>query len=592
MIVKSSIKNTIKAALCCLIFSASQHGIAAISENLNSNSSQCLNWSDFSTIGITEINNNGTVSSNEFQLVGNLIYRSLLTTEEYQWIGFELYGSQTFLDDQSSADIIYSIPFAAKLSTQNRAVIDFAFAADLKPSDQNKLMSIYDALHISQPEPESNPKDYLIQNEDDLGTYETHYLVNDNEIEKSRLRYLEATLDSGSSLSQIESVVINEDSTNFKQDQCWHTSANGFSNMDVVTKGNLLSLNVQQYIDLSRRQDPIPLNSRLLNLPNNPENWKVISAEIIYPKAEKIPETDSDAFLQRLAAFDLENMSTEEILQYFYDNEEHIPFLKNNLLNNEYEDEFTQRLFLMIGKNDSPNSHLLLTEIYVDENFDDAARFRSLMALKYSNNPISKDLIEQIFLYSSQDLSGNNADLSHSAMMVLGIVAQNQLDGDFGHYLSDRIATELRGSNNPAQSAALLTAIGNTGDVEQQYLVENYLNSDEPRLREKSAAALAKMPNDRALNNLSSSLSRETNSKVQTAMLKGMGSNELSSNQLNQVYSFAQTSNETQVRKAAIQALTNQLDATPEVETELRNLLKTEKSRDNMSEILDALYNK
>jgi len=72
--------------------------------------------------------------------------------------------------------------------------------------------------------------------------------------------------------------------------------------------------------------------------------------------------------------------------------------------------------------------------------------------------------------------------------------------------------------------------------------------------------------------------------------LQSMGSNQLDGSQLDQVYDYAKNSTNTEIRGAAISALVQQKENNPEVETELRDLLKTERNEGNLRDILSALY--
>lgn len=562
-----------------------------IQEEFQEGPQDCVHWSDFSSLGMTDMRIQGTSNYSELSLQGQLVYRPLIENEDYYWLGLQLYQPEITLNGEDVNEPVYSIPFAVKLDKEKNNILDYVFNAPIKFADRSKLQGIYNALHIQKPYSGSDPASYVVEDEDDLGTFEVAYKVKDNTTDKRRIRYKTLGLTATSNAAiEVEGVDVHKDQTRFWSDSCWHRKVEAQSDIDVFTKDDFMRVSVQQQFDLQLRKDPPPLDARLLNLPLDPANWEMLSEDYVYPKPERRPEATGDEFLDKLARLDLANMNSEAILQFLYDNDEYLPLLKSLIWSETYEDKFEQRLFLMIGKTDSPNAHWLLAEIYTDESFNGDARFRSLMALKYAEKPIATELIDQIFIYSMQPLSSKNAELASSALMVLGIIANNQLDQNFGRNLSNRLATELRGNTDRQQSAALLTALGNAGDQTQQHLVENYLSHNDKILRERSAEALAHMPNERSLSLISNQLVREPEPRVQSAMLQGMGANKLNSNQLNQVYSFAAGSESKDVRRAAIQALTKQIETTPEVTTELRKLIKTEKNRGNLQEILRALY--
>jgi HEAT repeat protein len=174
--------------------------------------------------------------------------------------------------------------------------------------------------------------------------------------------------------------------------------------------------------------------------------------------------------------------------------------------------------------------------------------------------------------------------------MVMGIVARNQLEQAFGRELSKRFALELGSVNNTQPAAALLTALGNTGDNNNQSVLQSYLAHDDPLLRQRSAAALGRMPNTQATENLSRLLATETNPEVQEAALSSLSGGNLQGEQLSQVFEYASRAEQSEVRNAAIAALSGQMETQPAVKSRLRKLLKTDKNRANLRKILSAIY--
>ena len=546
----------------------------------------CTHWSGFATLGVTNMTVLGNRSRVEFALEGSLIYRPLIRLEDTHWVGLQLYDASSTANGESSADLVYGVPFAVKLDNTSGQLLDMVYNAPLKFEDQQKLRGVYTGLHIDGAPAGSNPADYRLEDDDDMGMFEVRYEVDDNRTLKTKQRYTELTRsDLASAMLEISEVVIHGDETRFEADRCWHTSADGSSDIEVLSRDNSLNIRVEQEMSLRRRDDPLPADARLLTLPENPEEWIQMAASEVYPPATRQPEETAEKFFAGLAGLDITD--SDAVLQYLFDNEKYLLLIKANLDNGTYDLEFEKRLMLMIGKTDSPNAHALLTEIFIDDDMSDQARFRSLMALKYAKNPIDERLVEEIFSHSSATAS---RQLGHSAMMVLGIVARNQIDQAFGRELSQRLALELGSASNTHQAAALLTALGNAGDDNNQQVLQSYLGHDEPLLRQRSAAALGQMPNAQAAENLSRLLAIESNPAVQEAALTSLSSNNPEGNQLAQVYEYARDAEQHNVRNAAITALSSQMETNPGVEAQLRQLLKTEKNRANLHKILSAVY--
>lgn len=250
------------------------------------------------------------------------------------------------------------------------------------------------------------------------------------------------------------------------------------------------------------------------------------------------------------------------------------------------------KLFMYLGKHDSANSKQLLTEVFVEQGlFSPNQRFRSLMALKYSEKPLSVSQVDAIFEYSmSYGLNEENSKLAHSALMVMGAIAKNQRGSEFSTQLTQKLADTLSFSATESKASALITALGNSGDNNHQQLIGDYLAVDSPRLRVNAAEALAKMPSEASLNYLSNQLSQETDSKAQGAILKAMGNNKLDAEQVDSIYAFAGSNNSRDIRSAAISALSQQAKSQPQVKSRLKALVKTETNQKNLRQLMKALY--
>lgn len=135
-----------------------------------------------------------------------------------------------------------------------------------------------------------------------------------------------------------------------------------------------------------------------------------------------------------------------------------------------------------------------------------------------------------------------------------------------------------------------MTALGNAGDSQYEHVFEPYLQMDNPRLRSEAANALSKMPSPASLNVLTQQLGQESNSTVQSNIIKAIGRNELSDQHLNTVYQFADSNENVEVRSAAIEALTQQAGHNQEVKTQLKSLIKSETNQHNLRKLMKAVY--
>ena len=554
----------------------------------------CTHWSDFTSNGESEMLIQGTPSASKIAIKTKLIYRHLKSEKNHHWIGLQLFKPINWLDGKQVNSAVYSVPFAVRINQKTRQPEEYIFNAPLKDEDKGKLIGIYKTLHIANPAPNDHPTNYLVEGSDDIGSFTTRYtFTKPNQGTKTKLRYNKiGWSNQQNTLANVESATIHHDELSFQHDACWLTKASGSSDIEVSTKDDFLDLRVKQDYELKRRNDPIPKEVRLLALSADPAKWAMLAFDDIYPRQQPNPLASGKEFILAITSMNLTKLTHAQLKQLLYDNQDYLHLLKDILLKELFNNKDEARLFLVLGMVDIPQSHSLLTDIYLSENFRYEARFRTLMALKYAERPIEQELIDRIFTYSTKTHSTQNSELAHSSMMVLGIITKNQLQSEFGQQLSNRLVNELNRAASETGQAALLTAIGNSGDTNHQKTLTDYLAHDSSLLRERSAKALYHMPGQDTLHTLSNHLTSETNSKAKQAILRSMGPNPMGASDINKVYSHAKSAPESNTRRAAISALVKQKDHQVDVKPQLKSLMKSEKTEANLRDIMKALYSK
>lgn len=556
---------------------------------------ECTTWADFKSQAQTKMVTMEQPTLSSFDLQGRLIRRPLLSEEKFHWVGYQLYQSQAMVNKAVSQTLEYSVPFAVKIDNATGAIIKYHFNAKLKPADKNKLIGLHRALFLAQKPQDVVTSTYRITESDDLGLYQSEYNeLNKHAIQRKKVRYLgaahsgEAKVVSG--LMEFQTAQVIADGFTFVKDKCWHEKVEGNSNISVVSSDGSLEINVQQMLLLQRSNKALPDDARLLSLPENPEDWQQIATDLVYPRPAPQPLKTQQAFLAALKKLDLLKGNRDDIMQFLYDNDKYLTGLIDLFASQSLADDVESKLFMCLGKHDTANAHRLLGDVYLREDLSPNQRFRSLMALRYSNNPLSPELVGDIFDYAAGVRDGENQTLSGTALMVMGAIAKNQKGSEFAEQLTQKIVNTMAESGSPQTTAALITALGNSGDAHHSNVLEAYLKTDNARLRSEAASALAKMPSETSLNMLSKQLLQEGDSKVKSSLLKAMGSNELTSQHLNTLYNYADTSQDVDVRNAAIDALTEQAKDNATVKTQLQELIKTEPNKHNLRKLMKAVY--
>ncbi len=548
----------------------------------------CLTAQRFDSLSTTQFSLPQGSSLSRLQIQGLLLYRELLAGDDHYWIGLELVEPTLSLDGQDGSSPVYSVPFAARISRGTGRVTDWHYNANLKPDDRDKLNGIYQTLHLNPAPADANPADYTLLEADTVGQYRARYVrLPDGMRLRSKEAYTRLRATSGSTFDLSE-VIVHADEFSFQGDRCWHTEVSGRSDIE-LRGGSDLSIRVRQRLLLERSQQPIPASARLPELPLNPLEWPPIPDELIYPPEPREPLATVEDFLRELSA--LESASREELKAFLYDNDQYLLAIGEQIRAGLIADDFERSLLLAVGQADTAAAHQLLTDLAVDMELDDEARFRSLMALKYAENPIADADLEALFGYAENvELAGDDAEIANTAMLVLGIIAEQQGDSDFGLALSEQLMTQLYATTSDDRAAALLTAVGNSGNLELVDGVSDFLERDDNTLRARAAEALGRLPSPAAEETLRDHLSSEPDTGVQVATLKAMGRQAMSSQSVDTVMEFAARDRDQQVRRAAIESLANQADSNPDIKPKLKQLMRGERDRRNLQTLMHAIY--
>ncbi|ALO44182.1 HEAT repeat domain-containing protein [Pseudoalteromonas phenolica] len=549
---------------------------------------QCIFWGDFETKADTNMLTLNQPSKNQLTLSGQLLYRPLLKSEKHYWLGLQLVNPQIVLDKQQINPSLYGVPFAVKVSRQTKQVTDHHFAGKLKPEDKQKLIAIYQSLHIEHIYKRDLTTPTLLTESDNLGQYQVEYVEQEtNKINRSKLKYLSTK--PGAQLLDFSTPKVLADSFELKLDNCGLNALIGDNHTRVETKKGDISIEVKQRIQFNLNPAPVPSTALLLSLNENPKKWPQLSESILYPRPPAKPLKDAKAFIAALKSQDISQLSSEALAQLLYDNEQYLSALKEVIKSNVLSDKALGRLLLMIGKNDSPNAHQLLVDVYLDSEIQGKQRFRSLMGLKYAEQPLDPKLVDLVLESANQTSSGEQQRLSNSAMMVLGIIAKNQSGSEFSAYMGQRLVEQLKQTSQTSRQVSILAALGNSGNAEQQDQIAPFLNANEPKLRQQAADSLGKMPNETSLKYITEQLSVESDKDTKAALLKAMGNNELDNKQIDDLFSYSQ-SQPKEIRLASIQALAAQAKKDPDLKPRLKALIKREKDQQVLRALMRSVY--
>ncbi|MBQ4836420.1 HEAT repeat domain-containing protein [Pseudoalteromonas luteoviolacea] len=553
-------------------------------------SQECARWGEFSTHASTNMTTLNVPSQNKLSVTGDLVFRPLLKDEKFYWLGLQLSSAELQLDNTPIQAQYYRVPFAVKIAATSGDILDYHFGAKLKPEDEQKLMAIYQQFHIEHLQKYDLQSPKIIQESDNLGRYRVRYQTLANSaVQKQKLDYTLTT--QGTQLFAFKKPKIKQDLFTFKTSKCWISELQGYNNTVVESDKGDININVSQTIRYRQKQAPIPTNIALMSLPLSPAKWPILPLNSVYPKPRPVPLDNAKIFTQLLLQKDLQALSSDALLQLLYDNQIYLSTLHNLIKQGAFADKQLSRLLLMIGKSDFDYAHQLLTDLYLDTELDANQRFRSLMALKYSEQPLSAELVDKLYSHiDSSELTAIDEKLARTALMVLGVIASNQTGSEFAQSLTESLADRLITTRDNKKQATLLTALGNSADPTHQESISKFLRSDDAKLRATAAQALGNMPNEISLGYLEKSLQRESDQQTQQALLSAMGNNQLNETQVNKVILFAQKQQDNTVRVAAINAAAKQIGHNQDVVDKLKPLLKQERDQQVLRALMSAIH--
>ncbi|CAM4295969.1 HEAT repeat domain-containing protein [Pseudoalteromonas byunsanensis] len=550
----------------------------------------CTSWGNFSTTANTQMTTLNHPTNNQLSISGSLVYRPLLRTEKAYWLGLQLHKASLSVDGTQAQAAFYQVPFAVKISAVSGQILDYHFAAKLKSEDEQKLIAIYHNMHVEHLKHQDLAMPVTLEEDDSMGRYKVRYeRVDQASIIRQKLAYLQTT--QGNSLFNFKLPEVKADTFNITQNACWITQLQGENQTYVESEKGDIRINVRQQV--SYKVSPQPLSSEivLLSLPLDPKKWPMLASNVVYPKPAPNPLQDAQTFINTLTAMDLASLDEKTLEQLLYDNQAYLLSLQQAIRDGLFTDKALSRLFLKLGQNDTSNAHQLLVNLYLDSEITGKQRFRSLMALKYIENPLSEHLVEEIFSQlDSTELSSEEQLLSRSSMMVMGVIANNQSGSDFADKITDKLADKLVTTRDQQKQASLLNALGNSRDERHQDNINKFMSNDNADLRRRAAEALGKMPNPQSLKMLEKRLGSEQNNTAKSAILDAMGNNQLDRRQLDTLLTYTEKSTNKSLRLSAINAAAKQQSADIDVKSQLKPLLKKEKDREVLRALMQAIH--
>lgn len=545
----------------------------------------CLKNAELDLRSSNDISFQAQASRTDYSIAGNLIIRSLLKTDEYRWIGFELNEARLIAASTDQEDLAYAVPFAVKIDSTTGQPLAYRFAAPLDPVDEQKLIAVYVPFHLTPPA--AIPSQYQVIETDTIGRVLMDYDWRVDGIKRSRTEYIELT--AGNEAMPLQEATVIEDQY---QIESMALCGIGFTEgrSEIIVAGEGIRVQSRQSVSLTRTDVPIPSDSWLVSAPLDPEMWQMIPRSEIYPEPERKPLANETQFLKALDQLANRETELDELIDFLFNNGAYLNEIPALLRQRHFEDDFERQLFLALGKEDSSFSHQVLVEMITDGTMSDEQRFRGLMAVKYAEGELDSALVDDLIRFGLNPGSdGDDENLGASSLKILGMIAASTKDPVTAEYITNELGDALYASYDTDNNAALLTALGNAQaqGYEAQYV--QYLDTGSEQERGAAAYALGKIDGSSATSHLFDALPGESNPSVQRQILTGLKGKTLTSDQVAVITAGAADSSDSRLRITALEAVEgNQINA--ETKALLNGMLKKARTKKEARAVMKVLH--
>jgi len=546
----------------------------------------CLAGGTYHSVSTVWFNDGNSTARSRVALDGVLFTRPLKQTEKTRWLGLQFQGLTMEVDGKPLSPRFFQVPFAVELDTATGAWLQTHFNGPRRLEDQEQVLALYGTLQ--GPDSTLIPPEGLTRLErDSLGSATVRY---DSPalgtITRRKLAY--ETLRPGEEGQALtERVAVEQDETTLTELACGFRSAEGRSSTEAFFRGGMTVKTLQRLTVAWDRTLAAPPGLRLAVLGEDPLAWPAVELAWLYPPPPKTPLKDAARFLAALSALDQDQIDDEALKALLFNNDRFLAALQEQFRAGAFSKAFQENLLLRIGQTDAPQARALLVTLAADELLTPAARFGSLMALRYTPSKLEPESLDALLDFSNlSNLSEDGQQLADSALMVLGEVARNTEDGA----VTSRLTQALSTAASDQRRLIALNALANAGDETTVPLLGDYLSAGNATVRARAAEALGGIPTAQARALLQGQLQEGNPPVVRAAALQGLGKQSLDASEVAALTRFTAPEEPLTVRRSAIAALAAQKKAHPEVEGTLKGLLVQTSDRESMEIIMRALY--
>lgn len=185
------------------------------------------------------------------------------------------------------------------------------------------------------------------------------------------------------------------------------------------------------------------------------------------------------------------------MVRYLRANPAAIQELLDKIKAGEVAERLVGFIFFTLTKVGTPAAQRALAKVMQDPEHTEENRMQAIHALADVTKPLpeSIDALAGMAKAFSLEMRDDN-DLESTALLALGVVERNQLDGDekeLGRRAAAVLLEKLKSGPGVQERAVLIDALGNTGNPEHTGVIIGYFNDTSHLVRVSAARALSRM---------------------------------------------------------------------------------------------------
>ncbi|OCQ23550.1 hypothetical protein A7985_06305 [Pseudoalteromonas luteoviolacea] len=263
--------------------------------------------------------------------------------------------------------------------------------------------------------------------------------------------------------------------------------------------------------------------------------------------------------------------------------------LNDVFLKQQLPDDAQMRLFNALGQLDSNNSQELLGTLLIKADKDPLMQFRALRALSQGRNTFSPELAALLKEQVETGFTSLDPEVTSSFYMTIGAMLYERAPDAQSQQLHSALSEQLSIETDGRVQSALITGLGNSRDEQHFEQIDSYVDNRNKSVQRASFRALGMLQTEQAYTSLEKQLSTPEH-RNQIALLGALGKYQLKPAASDAVLAIAVNNESAESRYAAIKALATQKNQAG-IKHTLKSALRSEKSKRNFKAIVEILHN-